>query len=738
MRECDTVPLVTSAVLVYAAGLLSGAGLPLVWTTGAVALVVWHGATARGDRLALVAIAVSGCALANVMRDAESSCLSRLARASTWQITLLAHASPGAFVAGRHDCGVRMRLAVVSGRAAEGARVIVRGQAIPARGAMVVMRADVWQVRPPGALSRWRAAIGRGIDASFGADAPLVRALLIADMRDLSPTIRDRFAAAGLSHMLSVSGLHVGLIAVAASLVAQLAGLSRRRGDLVVVLLTTAYVLVIGAPLPAVRAAMMLGAVSLSVAVQRPTSPWAVLAVGALLPLLDPAAVLDLGYQLSVVGMVALVAAGAVSKRWKWLAAGGWRGSLRRGLVASVMATLLTAPLVAATFGRISLVAPLTNLVAVPVMALAQPMLFLAALLLPVHGAAAFVADAAHPLLAVIERIAEFGAALPGAAVAVTIDDVSTLLACAAATAFVVACVARFPGRSMILGACCVAALAWRPLIPGRAGVTELHVIDVGQGDAIALRTAQGRWVLFDAGRDWRGGDAGQRDVVPYIGKRGGPLVGFVLSHPHSDHVGGAASVVRALEPDWYLDPGFAGGAPAYRASLAAARTAAAHWRRVWPGDSIVVDEATLTLLAPDSAWADALRDPNDASVVVRIRVGEVTMLLTGDAERGEEDWLLTHHSALLDADVLKVAHHGSNTSSTPSFLEAVTPRLAIVSVGAGNLYGHPSPAIMNSLAAHGAVTLRTDLHGTIVVRTNGRGIEVEAAGERWPLRPDG
>jgi competence protein ComEC len=729
------VPLVTAAILAYAAGLLSGFGAAFIWTAAAAALVVWGGARATRERLALGAVAVAGFASATSTRAIESSCLERLAAAVEWDVTLMADASPGAFVAARHSCGVTLKIAVERGVAVAGARVRVRGEASKGRGGLVVTSAVIRETRPPSIVARWRAAIGRGIDEHFGADAPLVRALLIADMQELSPTLRNRFASAGLSHMLSVSGLHVGLIAVAVLLLAQLAGVARGRADALVVATTAAYVVVIGAPLPAVRAAVMLAAYSLGRAVQRPTSAWAILAVGALVPLLDPHAVLDVGYQLSVVGMVALVAAGALGRRWNWLKVGGWRGTLRRSLVASTMATLLTAPLIAATFGRISLVAPMSNLVAVPVIGALQPMLFLAAVLLPVPSAAQFVADACHPLLAAIDWIASLAARLPGASLPVVVDQLTTVLACAAAAAFVVAAVSRFPGRALLVGGVCVAAFVWRPLLPQRLSRTELHMLDVGQGDAIALRTTRGRWVLFDAGRDWRGGDEGQRDVVPYLAARGGPLVAFVLSHPHSDHVGGAASTLRALTPSWYFDPGYAGGTTPYRASLLEARQAHATWRRVHPGDSLVVDEAVITFLAPDSSWVESQHDPNLASSIARIRIGDVAMLLTGDAEAPEERWLLAHQSPLLHADVLKVAHHGSSTSSTPAFLDAVRPRLALVSVGAGNMYHHPSPAVMQSLAAHGATTLRTDLHGTVVVRTDGHQIEVEARGERWTLK---
>ena len=729
------MPLVTAAVLAYASGLLAGFSAVPVVLLGAAALCVYYGSAHSRDRLALAALCAAGMALSHAGLKNGRACAQRVLRTNTAVLRLHAAAAPGGFVAADAICGARVRVAVAKGRAAEGSTVLVQGQSVEARSSVLITNAVVQPDEGPGLLSRWRSAIGHEIDARFGADAPLVRALLIADMQQLSPAVRQRFAAAGLSHMLSVSGLHVGLIAVAVSLVARVAGLARRRADLLVIVLTTLYVALIGAPLPAVRAAVMLAAVSFSVAVQRPTSAWAVLAVSALLPLLNPASATDLGFQLSMVGMVALVASAALAKRVPWLRAVGWRGSVARALVTSTVATLLTAPLVAATFGRISLVAPLTNLVASPLMAVLQPMLFLVMLLLPITDLAQFVADACHPLIAAVDRVAIAGATLPGSTVAVVTDETGMLLACASAIALVVACSARVFMRPLLVAATCIGLLVWRPLLPAKHGWTELHVIDVGQGDAIGLRTSAGRWVLFDAGRDWRNGDAGRRDVVPYVARHGGELLGFVLSHPHADHVGGAASVIQALRPLWYVDPGYAGGTASYRASLIAARAARTTWRRVRPGDSLRVDDVVITFLAPHPAWADSLRDPNDASTVARIRVGGVTMLLAGDAERDEEEWLLRHQRALLDVDILKVAHHGSRTSSTAEFLTAVSPRLALVSVGAGNVYRHPSEEVMRSLAAHGAVVMRTDRHGSVVVRTDGQVIEIETNGERWMLR---
>jgi competence protein ComEC len=294
----------------------------------------------------------------------------------------------------------------------------------------------------------------------------------------------------------------------------------------------------------------------------------------------------------------------------------------------------------------------------------------------------------------------------------------------------------RAPARAIAISLGALTVAAWRPLWPAGDGKMELHMIDVGQGDAIALRTPAGRWLLFDSGRNWNGGDAGRATVIPYLRRRGGDVVLFVLSHPHADHVGGGASVVAGLHPAVYWDGAYAGTSPPYRASLVAANAQHTVWHRVHPGDSLVVDGVRLHVLAPDSAWMVGLKDPNAGSVVVRAEYGAVRMLMMGDAEKGEEERLVASYGAELRADVLKVGHHGSSTSSTAPFLALVHPRIALISVGAGNMYGHPSASTLRSLAAVGATVFRTDLEGSIICRTDGRTLEVEEGGDRWEVAP--
>jgi competence protein ComEC len=450
--------------------------------------------------------------------------------------------------------------------------------------------------------------------------------------------------------------------------------------------------------------------------------------------LVAPRVVLDVGYQLSVVGVASMICAGRLGRRIG-VNRLPWFGRLAATtMLGTTVATIGSAPIVAWVFGRVSVIAPLSNFAAGPLIALAQPMIFCGMLLAPIAPIATLVADAAHPLLVALDRVAAIAAAVPFGSITVAPTTAAAVIAGVMSIAVIVACGSREWMKPTLVAAIAAALLIWLPVAPAGQGSVELHMIDVGQGDAIALKTPHAHWILFDAGGAWRGNDAGRSTVIPYIGRHGGSLDMFILSHPHTDHVGGAASVLRVLHPATYVDAGFPGPADAYRASLDVARETHVRWVRAHPEDRVVIDGVSLEFLAPDSLWTASLVDPNLASVITLVQYGDVRMLFMGDAERPEEEWLLAHEANELHADILKVGHHGSQTSSSEAFLAAVRPRLALVSVGAANKYGLPTPAIMDRLAADGAQVLRTDRLGSIVARTDGHRVIVEAGGDSWEL----
>jgi len=745
------MPLVARTALAVVTGLLAGFSLSersAILCATVLAAPAFAALFARrpaaGSWGALAAVSAGAVLVAIAAARREHACLTSLATLSEWELRVDAPAEEGGVARGALSgagCSTRGTVLVASGRATPGDVLRVTGEAaadamsntMSGAQPLLIQHGHLERVGPDAPMPRLRASAGARIDRLFGVDAPMVRALVIADMSAISAEQRDRYANAGLVHMLSVSGLHVGIIAFALQLLCSMLRLPRAHSGVATMVLLAAYVAAIGAPPPAVRAAVMLAVLLGSRLRQWPTSPWAVLAIGATIPLVAPRTVQDLGWQLSVAGTAALISGGALARRVvpkKWR---GHRRTIASGIVISLVATTVTAPLVAWSFGRIALLGPVTNLLADPVMGVLQPVLFLA-LCIPVRPVERLTADAAHALIAAFDAIARAASSVPHAAPSVVPTVHSALLAGIGAAAMLVACAAREPVRAWLVSATAVALLVADPLIAPMRARTELHMLDVGQGDAIALRTRAGRWIVVDAGRSWIGGDAGKSTVVPYLAHRGGEVSLFVLSHPHADHVGGAASLFAALHPTRFLDPGYVGTTPPYLAALDEAARDHIPWQRVRPGDSLVVDEVVLTALAPDSAWAAQLADANLASTVIVARIGAVRVLLTGDAEGPEEDWLLRRDPSALAADILKVGHHGSSTSTTPEFLAAVQPRLALVSVGAHNAYGHPDASVMQALHESGAQVLRTDRAGTIVVTTDGTSIDVEARDERWTV----
>ncbi len=729
------MPLAALAFLSYAAGLALGFGGAFVWASAALFAVGAAALAARRHPWPLLALtAIAGAWAANAAARADAQCLERLRSQRRLELTLLTPLSLGRTARAEYaerSCRVSARIRGARGVFETGTVVAVDGIIARSGDALDVRATHVTRIRPPDALARWRHVVALRIDALFGPDAPLARALLLADMNDVDRALRDRFADAGIVHMLSVSGLHVAIVANALRALVLALGASMVTAESIALGTAIVFVGFIGAPPPAVRSVVMLVLIAVGRRAQRPTAVWGVWGVSSAASLVDPRVILDLGWQLSVTGMAGLLASAPLSKRW-CAPLRGWRRTIAEGVLATTVASLATAPLVAWVFGRVSLVALATNLLAAPLFEVAQPLLFAAVVASPVSFIARLLADAARSSLWFIDLVARAGAAVPMGVVAVQPSLPTTILLAISATALVVAAAGRWPRRPLLVALGALAAACWWPAIMHGNGRLELHMLDVGQGDAIALRTPLGRWVIVDAGGAWNGGDAAKSVVLPYLRQRGGEIVLLATSHPHADHIGGAPRLLRSEHVGAVWDGGYVAPSTFYHDVLDAARSEHTPWRHVSVGDSVSIDGVSFVVLAPDSTWMQSLRDPNAASLILRVSFGSAAFLLTGDAEAGEEEWVLQHQRERLDADVLKVGHHGSATSSTEPFLEAVHPRVALVSVGASNTYGHPSADVLRRIEAQGAHVLRTDDEGTIVVSTDGVTLLVKANGAKW------
>ena len=633
-------------------------------------------------------------------------------------------AGPGRWTGG----GRVLLLAPVDGWAG-----LLPGQAVTAEGLLAPPnRSDlviaVLRVRgPPSDVTAapwWQDAAGglrSGLrDAATAAlprvEAGLLPGLAVGDTGGLIAESEDDFRAAGLTHLLAVSGANLAIVSGVL-----IAVLRRSRVDprLVAALSGAAVVgfVVLARPSPSVvRAGVMGAVVLLAMASGRGRSAMPALAVAVLVLLpLDPALALDPGFALSVVATAALVLlAPSLARALRRRRVPGWAAE---ALAVSTAAFVVTAPIVAGLSGQVGPVSVLANLLAAPAVAPATVLGVLAALVSPVAAPVAqALAWAAGPFVGWLALVADRSAGVSRAAIPWPKGVGGALLLLAVLVALVL--FGRAPRRRALLVAVLLGlALVLVPtrLVPPGWPPAGWAVVacDVGQGDALVLATGRPGWVvLVDAGPDDGLVDA----CLRRLGVEGIALV--VVSHLHADHVGGLAGALRGRPvsavavgpvrvPRWALRE-----VTQHAAEAGAQVVALERGRRLtWPALTLDVigPPHPSTFVDPDDGT-----QVNDGSVVLRATTPAGTVLLPGDAELVEQADLLTS-GADLHADILKMPHHGSRYSS-PAFLAAVAPRAVLVSVGAGNTYGHPNIALLDKLAVAGAAVRRTDTGGDVAV----------------------
>jgi competence protein ComEC len=582
---------------------------------------------------------------------------------------------------------------------------------------------------PGSTLLRLRGAAQQRLRRTFGARAGTAEALILARRDALDPALRDRFARAGMSHLLAISGMHVGMIAAGLLLAGRVLRLGPARSGLFAGAATLGYVLLIGAPAAAARAALQIGLLLLARLLQRPSDPMALMAAAALvLVVRDPLAPLDAGFQLSFAGVWGLL---AFRRTVRDALPAALPRPLAEAVAANVAATATTAPIAALHFGLFSWIGLLANLAATPALGLAVPAVAaaLAADWIGGPAAGAFLAGGAGLALDLLEGTARLAAEVPGGHAVIASTDVAIALAACAAAVWTGGRLRAGSGpataarqrllRAAAAGAAALGVAAVAPVADrGGRGLLEIHAIDVGQGDALAIRSPRGRWIVVDAGpasADW---DAGRARVVPYLLARGARRIDvLVLTHPHADHIGGARALLEAFRVDAILDPAIPAGSDLYLETLRGAAARATRWHAARAGRELRIDDVTLHFLAPHDSLARAPPDPNDFSVVFRLAYGAFAALFLGDAPASVEDALAAEHGGDLRAHVLKVGHHGSRTSTGTALLAGARPAIGLVSAGARNSYGHPDAGVLGRLRRHGVHVLRTDLNGSLTVR---------------------
>jgi competence protein ComEC len=571
-------------------------------------------------------------------------------------------------------------------------------------------------------IESWREAVRDKFDAALG-NAPyagVLAALAIGDQSSIPQSQWQVFTRTGVNHLMSISGLHITMLASVGfavtfwlwrhSLRLSLRLPARKAAALVALLVALGYALLSGFGVPAQRTVYMVGAVAAALWLNRDfalAQIFAIALLGVLVP--DPWAVLSPGFWLSfgAVAIILYVSAHRIGRPHWLMEYANMQWALTIGL----------APPLLGLFQQVSLVSPIANAFAIPLVSLVVVPLALLGAVLPLD----LPLWLGHGVMGWTMRLLEWLNRLPDA---VWAQHAPPAWSIALGMAGALWCLlprgfpARWLGLIMILPMFLVL-----PVAPPQ-GALRMVIFDVGQGLSVAAQT-HGHELLYDTGPDFSGeADSGNRILIPSLRAMGmAGLDGLILTHDDTDHTGGAASVMQGVPIGW-LASSLRDGHPLLQQAGARGEI-----RRCMDGQAWEWDGVRFEILHPAAAsYADAKISDNNRGCVLRISVGQQHILLATDIEKESEQRLLREHADKLPAALLVVPHHGSKTSSTYGFVAAILPDYAVFTAGYRNRYGHPKEEVVQRYADSGAELLRSDEDGAILVDMDAQGLRVE----RW------
>jgi competence protein ComEC len=552
--------------------------------------------------------------------------------------------------------------------------------------------------------------------------AGVIVALVVGDQRAVSQADWDVFMRTGVGHLISISGLHITMIAALfAGLVLALWRRSfftsarlplllpaQKAAALAGVLSAAIYVLLAGSGVPAQRTLMMITVVAIALWCGRLTSVSHVLCLAlATVVVLDPWAVLGPGFWLSfsAVAVILYVSVGRAGAAGR-LQQAGWRGALKSATLTQYAVTLGLVPLTILLFGQTSLVSPLANAIAIPLISFLVTPLALVGSVLPAP-LSAWCLGLAHFLVAELAQVLSWLSAFPLAVWMAPIPEWWMFVFALVGTLWMLA-PRGWPARYLGL-------FAWLPLILNtpthpRAGEMWLTAFDVGQGMALLIETEHHR-LLYDTGPAYASeSDGGNRVILPYLRARGiNKLEGMMISHSDMDHAGGAMSILNETRVGW-ISSSLPDNHPIVQSGTLHRRCAAG---QAWHWDGVDFE-----ILHPTAGSYDSEKwKPNARSCTLKVTQNKHSILLPGDIESVQEAELVEGQAERLAADVLLAPHHGSGTSSTLPFLRAVDPQIALFQVGYRNRYRHPKKEIFERYGELGITRLRNDEVGAISMR---------------------
>lgn len=566
-------------------------------------------------------------------------------------------------------------------------------------------------------------------------DAAAIFAMLFGGYDGLKPELVDSFTITGIVHILSVSGSHISLLAAVMAGFGGLLHLPKTVTAVLVVGLIAIYSLLAGAVPPVIRSAIMGGLAFVALALDRERDARRILLLtGLVMLLISPLLFFHISFQLSFLATAGLLYLAPVWQ--KYFREHGCNAYIAAGLSITLAAQLATLPILAWYFNQLSLSALLANLVVVPLVEIIIVLGLFAgvvAFILPFAGSVLFACGSL--LLGVVTEMTVKIAALPASAIWIPSMNFGWgLLYYLLLGLFLLNAQQReklWDGikkrRNALSVALLVAVVFLASVQLAKPKEMQVHFIDVGQGDAALVITPGGRAFMFDTGGTRDGNfDIGAKVDVPYLLHYGVlKLDGVFLSHAHEDHAAGCGGILRKMPVAQVItaDEGILDYTRSMKLGDNDPLLHKFHTAR--QGERMTVDGVTIEVLFAPPLQEGDNKTGNEASNVYRVSYGKASFLFTGDLTKEKEAQLLAE-GINPASSVLKIGHHGSDTSSSPEFLQAVKPQFGVFCVGADNSFGHPKPAVVQRFKEQGIKTLRTDENGAVVFYTNGERMRVE------------
>ncbi|MBI1803993.1 MAG: DNA internalization-related competence protein ComEC/Rec2 [Ignavibacteriae bacterium] len=579
-----------------------------------------------------------------------------------------------------------------------------------------------------------RKSIAERLDRFIGgSEAEFLKGLLVGERSHIPQEVKTSFINAGVMHILAVSGLHVAIVAMMLLVCFQVFRLPEKLAMSMTMICLVYYTFLTGAAASVARSVIMAMVFLGAKLLERRSDMYNTMALSAIVILfIDAKQLFQPGFQLSFVAVFSLVY--LYPKVYAALTAslpGYFKKSttltlILQALAVSLAAGIGTLPFTSLYFGKISLVSVLANIVIVPLsnIVLALGMLTVAISYLSSWVAAIYAQVTLSLTLCMVKAVGFFGS-FPFAFVESHFTPWSSMVFYAG-IGFLIGLTRSDIRKHMFISGLIAAnvLLVWWIVSSCEPRKLRVTFLDVGQGDAAFIEFPEGNTMLVDGGPRTATIDAGERFILPFLRWKGIHRIdAIVISHPHSDHLGGIPAILRNMEIGKVYDAYSVARSSLYEEYVRVVDSLHLQRDTLRAGKLLAIEPGIQAyILHPTKEFIEARQvNLNNQSGVIRIVYGQSSLLLSGDAEVDAEASIRNQYGSFIRSNLLKVGHHGSITSTTVDFLTAVHPSLGIISVGIKNKFHHPSPAIVKRLSESGAQCFRTDELGAVVLESDGR-----------------